>query len=439
MLLIFSGALFSCKKQSGNIVLDGQGNKDQLKLIKTDTFTILATTLKEDSTSGAALSFFTLGQMNDPIFGKSSSAIYSPLELYAPSTSFPAGAKFDSAILILPLASGTNYFGNKTATQNLEVFTTTALLNLNDSVQEYFKVVPSVNSTPIGSYSGPLYTSRKDTIRYGKSTLYMGAGTRIKLSAAFGNFLLQMPSSAFTENNSLQAQVKGIAIVPSANNLNSGEGGLAVYDFPKYTGSIGLEFRPKILLYYNDTSTFAFVLGPKASTLNTGKTGPYSGDIANQIATPTGSYPVTYAQGLGGLKTFIRFPNLFNVAEGKNIAINYAELVIKVDKTSLTTEYTAPPRLSIFQKVGPSTNRNYIITDVLNDASQTIGIYDAVNGLYRFKITDHLQNLFSKYFASKSNDYNYGIYITVPNDSPVTGGRIVLKEPKLIMSYTKIN
>lgn len=438
MLLLISGALFACKKQSGNIVLDGQGNKDQLKLLKTDTFSIIASTIKEDSNSGAALNFFTLGQMNDPVTGKSSSSIYSPLELFSPSTSFPAGAKLDSVVMILPMASGTNFFGNKTTPQQLDVFTLSESLDLNNNIY-YFTAEPKINSTAIGSYQGVLYSNKNDTIRYGTSKLAMSPGIRIKLNDDFGNFLLQMPSSAFTTNADLAAQIKGIAIVPSANNLSSGEGGLGVFDFPTYTGSVGLNLRPKILLYYNDTSTFAFVLGSKTLTLNTGKTGPYTGDIATQIANSSVNYPATYAQGLGGLKTFIRIPHLFNIGEGKNIAINNAELTIKVDKSTISSDYPAPARLNIFRKNGPTTNRNVLTTDVSNDSKGVIGLYEEANGLYRFKLTDHLQELFSYYFSSSPNNYNYGLFITIPTNSPVTGSRIVLKEPKLSISYTKIN
>ncbi|NBO62119.1 MAG: hypothetical protein EBU82_14395, partial [Flavobacteriia bacterium] len=47
----------ACKKQDGNIIIDGQSNNNQLEIFRSDTFTLQAKTVREDSLPGNGISY----------------------------------------------------------------------------------------------------------------------------------------------------------------------------------------------------------------------------------------------------------------------------------------------------------------------------------------------------------------------------------------------
>ena len=77
----------------------------------------------------------------------------------------------------------------------------------------------------------------------------------IKLSKEFARQLQQMPSEAYQTNEGLLKHFSGIAIVAQNDELSPGEGGVGVLDL---ANAININYRAKILLYYNDTSTYIF-------------------------------------------------------------------------------------------------------------------------------------------------------------------------------------
>jgi hypothetical protein len=68
------------------------------------------------------------------------------------------------------------------------------------------------------------------------------------------------------------------------------------------------------------------------------------------------------------------------------------------------------------------------------------GAYNEKDGSYRFTLTKHLQNILNaKKFYNE--DFNYGLYLAVPSDQPVSGARVAIdhSKTKLIITYTKLN
>ena len=111
----------ACKPESGNISLEGQGNANQLTLYRSDTFSVYASTVSEDSLPGNGLSYALLGAMNDPMLGPSRASIFASISLIEPNNDFPNSKDPDSAVLFIPVVEGLNFYGNRSTEQVLRV------------------------------------------------------------------------------------------------------------------------------------------------------------------------------------------------------------------------------------------------------------------------------------------------------------------------------
>lgn len=433
-LLFALTALFSsCKKQDGNIIIDGQSNNNQLDIFRTDSFTLLTRTIQEDSLPGNGISYSLLGEMNDPNLGKSKASIFAKMLILEPENNFPNGIEPDSAILYIPMVDGLNFYGNHLTKQRLQIF------KLSDAITAsnvyYQKQKMSYNTNVSSNHYGPMYQQKFDSIGYRKDKMGLKPGLMIKLSAEFARSLQQMPIEAYQSNEGLAKHFKGIAIVPENDELMPGEGGYAVFDLANV---ISLSYRAKILLYYNDTSTFVFGFDGKSNIVNQGKTGPYPQEILNQLEKKD-NYPVTYVQALSGLKTEIQIPYIHNLIKNGNVGINKAEILFYTNNITTPTHF-APPRLNLFQPLNKNSKRNKLIDDATFSPNSFGGVYDESKKCYKFTVTRHIQNILNDQYFRELNT-NLGLFLALPSDNPVIGARAAIdhSKTKLIITYTKPN
>ncbi|MBC7426410.1 MAG: DUF4270 family protein, partial [Bacteroidia bacterium] len=122
-LLIISFLLLTgpgCKKRQDNIYLNsvesGTGGNVQF----TDTFTINARTIREDSLKTDSLNYNLIGAVNDPIFGRYAATIYTEFRL--PQFNKTASGGVDSAVLYLRLPSTTGFYGDLSSGLSLKVY-----------------------------------------------------------------------------------------------------------------------------------------------------------------------------------------------------------------------------------------------------------------------------------------------------------------------------
>lgn len=425
--------LAACKKQDGNIIIDGQSNNNQLDIFRSDTFQLLAKTIREDSLPANGISYSLLGEMNDPILGKSKASLFAKMSILEPENKFPNTIEPDSAILYIPMVDGLNFYGNSLTKQRLQIFPlsegiTSKVYYQNENI--------SYNKQISANYYGPMFQQKLDSIGYRKEKMGLKPGLLIKLSAEFARSLMQMPSEAYQSNDGLAKHFKGIAIVPENDDLMPGDGGYAVLDL---ANSISLAYRAKILLYYNDTSTFVFGFEGKGSIINQGKVGPYPQSVNDQLQNTQQSYSTTYIQALSGLKTEIQMPYLLNLISNGNVAINKAEILFYTNEMASVNQF-APPRLNLYQPLNAHSKRNRLIDDATLAPASFGGIYDEKRKCYRFTVTRHIQNILNdQHFRSLNT--NLGLYLAVPSDNPVIGARTGIdhSKTKLIITYTKPN
>ena len=436
--LVLFMALSACKNNEGNIVITGQQKSDQLTLFRTDTFTLKTSTVLEDSLPANNLTYVLFGEFHDPLLGKSKASIYAKMNILAPENNFPNTIEPDSALLYIPLVDGLNFYGNSLTKQQIKIYQLDeTLIGTNIYYQKQSK--PKLNKNVSTDFYGYIYQQKFDSIGYKKGKMGLKPGLLIKLSKEFARQLQQMPSEAYQTNEGLLKHFSGIAILAQNDELSPGEGGVGVLDL---ANAININYRAKILLYYNDTSTYIFGFDGRSTIINSSETGPYPEFVESQLKEPNKNYNTTYVQALNGVKTKIEIPYLLNLVQSgshgeNNVGINNATLRLYVDDNT-NANYFAPPRMNLFQPISRSSDRNRLVEDALASPTKFGGVFNDKGRYYQFDITRHLQNVLNdKAFEGKDN--NLGLYFAVPTDNPVIGARAAIdhSKTKLIITYTK--
>jgi hypothetical protein len=422
----------ACNREQGNIVIDGQGQGNQMGLNITDTLTLLGTTIDEDSLPSKGLSYALVGEINDPVFGKSKSSLFADLNLVEPNNNFPNTQDPDSAVLFIPAIAGLQHYGDRNFIHRLKIAPITENIS-SDSVYFQNQSFP-VDDNLATYYNGQLINEYNDSVKYRKIKLAPYNGIKVKLSASFAKFLMNMPKEAYETNANLDKYFKGIAIIPENGTLSSGQGSFAVWDIQNV---LSTSYRAKIMLYYDDTSTFLFSFSGKSSAVSQGLTGPYHGEIDEQLKNPNKNYDKTFAQALGGVKTKVTIPYLYNLVSEGNVAIQRAE--IEFFPIEYNENYFVPPRLNLYKPLNAGSTRNYLLKDALVLTNYG-GSYNTNTRSYKFEITRHLQEVLNDSFFNHINT-NLGLYLAVPADQPVIGARAIFDhtKTKLHLIYTKPN
>jgi hypothetical protein len=141
---------------------------------------------------------------------------------------------------------------------------------------------------------------------------------------------------------------------------------------------------------------------------------------------------------MAGTKVIIKFPYLKNYVSTGRIAINKAELILRVDDADFSiSAFSVPPTLALV-KVNQNGNYTYLL-DEFEGASYFGGTYNSSKKEYRFTITRHLQNILNHDVA------DYGLALMVSGGS-IQASRVVLlgtqslaSRLRLNLTYTKIN
>ena len=103
--------LFACKRQEGNIVLDGQGNAGQMQLFTTDTLSLSAVTVQEDSLPGNNIRYVLLGSMNDPLIGTISPGHTHSVVYWNPPQTSPTPKNRTQPFYLFPLLTDLIFTG----------------------------------------------------------------------------------------------------------------------------------------------------------------------------------------------------------------------------------------------------------------------------------------------------------------------------------------
>ncbi len=226
-------------------------------------------------------------------------------------------------------------------------------------------------------------------------------------------------------NNDFVKFFKGMYI---NTELTSGDGCMYALDL--------INPKSKMVITYNDTCSFDFVINEYCARINM-----YTHDYTNadselktSIDNPETPSDFCYIQGLAGLKTKIKFPELPNLFDSKNIIINRAQLKVTLQEGSTLGTLPTPVALSMTKILD---NGQYdFLEDYKSNSKYFGGKFDETDNSYTFNIPLHLQNLFN-------GESDNGIYMVandnriVPYRAQLYGGSHATNNIKIIVYYSK--
>ena len=413
--ILFAGillilAIFSCKKDPYEIGIALLPATDTLNIKSTDTSTVQAFSVRQDSIRTDKSGSLYLGSRMDPVFGKLTSSIYSQLRLVSEGVDFGTSPVLDSVVLRLFYNST---WGDTTTRQNLKIY---------EISQDFSYDSLHYSNQQLGTY--PALLADQDfqprpthKVVVGKDTL--APHLSIRLSNAFGNKILNAPSSELATNVAFIKFMKGLYIQATPVSANG-----ALLNF-SITNGIS-----KVVAYYhkaNDTTKLSYDLQINESCarfthLDHNGYLDANTDLKQQIInhdSAQGSRQL-FLQGMAGVKIKVKFPFIKNYAIGKTIAVNEALLELKNYETN-DTAYSPPPTLIMIRQ--DSAGRIGYLVDENEGSAYFGGTYNKTTRSYYFRITQHIQKVISNSYSS-----HFDVYIVVNNPitSVPTPNRIVL-------------
>lgn len=432
-------ALFSCKKDPYEIGIDLLPPSDTLNVRTTDTCTIEAFSVRQDSTRTDKTTSLMLGSIMDPVFGLTSNSFYTQVFLESEGVSFGAHPVLDSLVLML-FYSG--YYGDTLTQQNVKVYEISDYFSYDSvrySTQQlgiYPTLLSDLDFTPRINDSVSVYGSKVAPhlrINLNKQTNYLG------------NKILTAPTDVLASNNAFIHFVKGLYVQATPVNskgailnlsLSSGLSKMVVYfhngDVPaddSLSFNLPLSQYGAHFIHVEHNGYLDATQELKRQILNHD-----SAQGANQL----------FLQGMGGVKVKLKFPYMNNLGKGKIIAINDAILELKNMETD--TIYPAPLTLSLIRQ--DSIGRIGYIIDENEGATYFGGTYNTTTRSYFFRLTQHMQKVVMNAYSE-----HFDVYLVVndPVLSTITPNRIMLygtktylpgdfaNRLKLKMTYTVLN
>lgn len=385
----------SCKKES-DVGLGVQPEDDLIGLYTTDSTTIIAYTVREDSLRSDETPTVVIGRYTDSKFGESNCGVFSQFlipnnltNINFQTTNSTVIPVLDSAVLML--AYKFDYYGDTLTPQTFNVYQMTESI-FKDSL--YYSNRPkSFFPAAIGTLTFNPHPRSKVVV--GTDTL--PAHIRIPVDSNWAKQVFnQSGGTNLANNTNWLAYMNGLYI-------NSTSGGGLVY-LSLQDSMTGLRFY-----YHNDTvaKTFTFVVNSSTAYYSYFQHDYTSADldIQNQLANPgVPALNYCFIQANAGLKTKIEFPFLDNYKNlGYPIAINKAELVITGDANSASDDF--PLNTRMFLTSIDSAQKESLLIDMFESSSYYGGSLNTSTNEYRINIARYIQSILN------GEAENNGIYL----------------------------
>ena len=400
MLLLFViGAIFSCKKSGDQVSINGQLTGKEPGFLVNKDLTIETRTIAEDSLRTDSLRNYYLGAINDPIFALTQANVYSQLSLLQLGKVVDNTSTLDSVVFTLVLSDEGYFYGNANTNFTFDIFEITT--DLGEDIRHYSKDDVPYNTTPIGTFTGPINYTDSTLIRSLDGTKKITPSLSIKLSNDFATKLFNATENELSSTDNFRVFLKGLAIVPRTSGLGTGDGGIF---------AVNMDHPSSLLtMYYDGTKQVDYLINnDECEIFSTFEASNKPAEIQTQIST-AGNYDKGFVRGPGDTKVHVTFPNLFDLMNDGDININKAVLKVKVLDGTTTTDFAPMPTLYIAQP-HPDTKKSAVILDYALYLGKQSGEYNPIDSSYSFIITRHLQDI----LLSKKNggtDENRGLYI----------------------------
>jgi len=426
--VLLSVLIASCTKDLSPIGIELLDEVDLLGLGYTDTVTINAYSIPEDSIYTRNLTYTQIGSMNDPIFGQTTANFYTQLFITKSKTRFGVSPVFDSAYLYLPYKGS---FGDTLSNMTLRVYSLTE--SIIDSLHSYSNTTLSYDqANPIGEIT---FQPRPHDSSFYEGSKHLPM-LRIPINSNFGNTILNADTTSLNNNVGFVKYFKGICIVAEPQN-SPGKGAILTFSVPTDYSRIAMYYHNLA----NDTvRSYSFAITSDCSRFQNYDHDGFSQAIPalrQQLEGDTllGSQ-FLFAQGLSGSKIKIQFPYLDKWFENEKVVINDAQLIL--GNASVSEVFENPFSVTL-RGIGESgTTSPYSIVDESEGSSYFDGYYTKSTNSYRFRITRYVQQVLT------GKVRNNGLHLIIPS-ATYSGSRLVLKgtespqsDMKLYLRYTRI-
>lgn len=413
LLVLLISLLFACKKDPYQVGLDLIPPTDTLNVKTTDTATLVAYSVLQDSVRTDETTLCMLGSLMDPVFGATTASVYMQYRLSDDAPDFGTNPGLDSVVLMIPYGK---IYGDTNAYQTFKIYE----LNQNIYYDSSYYSTQSAENTgiPLANYS--FIPAPNDSLTIGG--VKTAPHIRINLTRMtnyFGNKLITAPADVLKNNVNFIRFMKGLYI-ESAKTPSGG----ALLSFDP-TNSLS-----KIVVYFHNDSEdslhFDFVSTSSSARFTHFDHYQYIDalpDFRQQVLqhdTTLGKSKL-YVQGLGGVRVRLRLPYLDNFGKAGKIAINSAILTIKNAETDTTL---APPIALNLLTVDTAGSVSSVI-DANEGTSYFGGSYDAASRTYIFRITRHMQQIID----GKTKNYDFYLMANNPSANVLVQNRITITGP----------
>jgi len=426
-------AVASCKKEEGDLGLLVQPQDDQLNVFITDTSSITAYTVLEDSLRSDEFATSLLGSYVDPVFGKSETGIYAQIRLESETVDFTSDSGtaietvVDSMYLYLTLDG---YYGNLDQ-QSFEVY----------RVSEDFFIDSNYYSNKVLTDEGV------DLVEVGQGTLTpdpLNGGSiegtlvdpilKIKIDNSLGDLIVAESGGAnLVDNDAFVSWFKGLYIKVNNPAQAVDEGAILDVDLLNTNSKLSMYYR-HTFVGEEDTLKFDFNINTSSARF-TVSSHDYTGTpVEAQLLDSTLGLSTVYVQTMSGLKSKIEFPFLDSLPD--SIVVNHAELVLPFEYFA-GDPYTAHDALLVLGI--DDAGDTYFLEDFFEGETIHGGPIDVSESEYRINIAKHVNNVLG---GSVSNN---GIFL-LSSSAMVSAKRAVIngtsssnrKKMELIITYTKL-
>lgn len=414
----FVALLFSCKKKDTQSMLglDVQPENDLLGITVTDTASVFTHTQRIDSVRTYNDQYKYLGSIQDPVFGQTHAGIYSNFSIINNLTNVSYGTNpvLDSSEIVLRYAD--QFMGNFNPELTYDIY-----------------LLSEVMSPGTAYYTNKHFSKTKvATVKARMSYRNNALCLVLPFDNNLGQYILQTPANLTNNSNFINAY-KGIYISSASSVLSPlNQGSIARFNMEDEVSGINL--------YYHDgnsvsskikTAQFTFK-GSDAVRLNHIDHNYYaaaSPNLFDQVInndTTKGNGSV-YLNSFGGTRVKIYLPFLKAFSDSENVSISRAELIVKVNKSAISTEYSVPDQLALIATGAGGVEELVYDQIETTDFIKYGGSYDPNYNYYKFNIARQMQKIIT------GKLYNYGFYLVNALPSKSLAGKRDNRMQRIVM------
>ena len=427
-------AFASCKKSPETIGNNLISDNNYIGVYHTDTTKIICHSYFDSIATSHATSAL-LGATKDPVFGQTEAGFYTQFRPSVAGQSFGNNPVMDSLVLQLCISG---YYGDTTLMQTVHAYVLTDSLMVDSTYYSYSSVATENIDHANSHHFCPHPRTKVHII--GTDTVTQPV-IRVPLSQELGNYLMTLDTTAYSRPDLFKQHFKGLYLTCEPVSMN---GAISYINLTNNTYTL-------LQLYYHDAATpdkpmrYNFYVTSSDTYFNhidhdyTQGCPPLISQVLDQQ--PALGQEEVYLQTMGGVKVWIKFPNLTrwtdSLTEG-HLVINEARLILPASQLATDSIYKAP---TVFSLIGFNTDSTtYLLPDYYEGNSFFDGTYSSSDKSVTFRISEYLQSIIME------EKENMGLSLGI-NGASYNAQRLVINGPnvpvgekmKLEVTYSIVN